>query len=246
MSKFSLFLYYNKIQIFNWILGLYIFLVPPEVFNSFGDNEDFHFYLGLSLILAFFLEYSGIWYKTHFIYSRRVAMTGKVPIWLKLSFLPRIAVSGGLGLLAFAGLGWLNSTDFTLVVVVIYAVLKEFWVRSTLMNPESTEGAKISPARVWLGEIFIFLYIAVGYLCVWEFYLLEEGRILSHMAYLHNLPVFGLLFLVALSVMFVPYLVEEYFRGKRNRFWVIISFLLPMAAFMFHVYRIGKKIPFFW
>lgn len=246
MSKLNLFLYKKKIQVFNWILGVYIFLVPPEIFGFMGDSEEFQYFLAVGLMVAFFLEFAGIWYKTHFIYSRRMAQENKVPIWLKLSFLPRIAVSGGLGLLAFAGIGLLNRTDFTLIAVVFYAVLKEFWVRSTLMNPESTAGAKISPGRAWLGEIFIFIYIAVGYICVWEFYLLDEGRILGHMAYLHNLPIFGLGFLIALTVMFVPYIVEDHFRGDRNRIWMYLSFLLPLASFCFHIYRIGKKLPFFW
>lgn len=215
--------------------------IRPDIFANVERKSDFHFYLGTALVFAMFLEIGGIITKTKFIYSRHENRERKIPIYLTFSFVPRLLVASGIVILSFIGMGFFNVSDFILLPIVIYAVLKEFWVRGTLLNSDVDEPNRISRTSVLAGEVFLYLFVVIVYTAMWELVLLDSIPMQKIMAMPVFFPLFGLIFLALLLTVQMPYLLEEAFRKKKTKHVVIhlLSFLLPVSAFVFDVARIG-------
>lgn len=241
MSRFSRYLFLHKVFVFNVLFSLVILAYPPRVFDFIIDKTVFHFYLGVGILSVLFLEYLGIYFKTLFIYSTISARESKVPLWLQFSVFPRVLAAAGIMVMAASAMDLTKATDFVLLPIVIYAILKEFWVRSTLLNPDANSGKRISKGRVWAGEIFLFLFLVTIYIATWELMLLESLPFLKTIAYPANYPLFALVFLVVVFTLQLPYLMEEYIREKEHKLKIIslLSFLVPALVFVFHMARVG-------
>ena len=248
MTRTSRFLYTHKLLIFNVLLFIYVLAMDPELYNiSVGHESYFHFGLGVLLVFSLFLEYAAIISKTKFIYSHRNYSKKKIPVWLRLLFFPRLVIFGAILALAFRGLGMLESADWLVIIIVLYATVKELWVRGTLMNVEFEVKEKIPSWRVLSGEILFFLFKMVAYLGLWELFLIETPKILKRAIQPQNYVIVAPIFLLFTISVMLPYLVEENFREKRKSQKVIsyLSLLLPTVAFILQLMRL-KYMPDLW
>ncbi len=243
MKKRSRFLFLHKLAVANFLLAIVFLFFRPDFFSFIRPDKEFHFYLGAALVLGMFLEIGGIISKTKFIYGRHENRERKIPLILSLSFVPRMLLASGVVILAFIGMGFFELSDFILLPIVIYAVVKEFWVRGTLLNSETVVAKRISGNSAITGEVFLFLFVVIAYACLWELVLLDNlifQKIISDPAYF---PLIGAVFLVLLLTVQMPNLLEEFFRKKKPEHVMIsmLSFLLPVSTFLINVARIGLK-----
>lgn len=241
MSKSSHFLYRHKVIIFNLLLTAFIVGVDPRYLLELPDTGDFNYYIGVGILLALFFEFAGIWYKSRFIFSFPVNLHKPVPWYIGMAFLPRIVTSAALAMLALKAMGALEVSDFFLLPIIAYATIKEFWVRATLLNTKRDKTVRTPKGKVWLGEIMLFLFICVGYMSVWEVYLLENPRIMYMVLTPINWGLVGPAFLILLLSLEMPFYWEEHLRTKprREKIFALLSALLPMIGVLVQLYMIG-------
>lgn len=203
--------------------------------------------LGVLLLLSLFLEYSSIISKTKFIYSHRNYSNKKIPVWLRLLFFPRLVIFGSLLALAFRGVQMLENADWLIIVIVLYATVKELWVRSTLMNVEYVVKEKIPSWRVISGEMMFFAFKMVAYLGLWQLFLIETPKILKRAIQPQNYFFIAPIFLLFTISVMLPYLVEENFREKKTSQKVLayVSLILPTIAFIVQLLHL-KYMPDLW
>lgn len=241
MSRLSRFLYLHKVEAFNLLFFAFIMLWPPRYLNRIPTESDFHFYAGLSIVVALFLEFAGIWYKSRFIFSSKVMREKPIPFLFRLAVWPRLLLNVFTLLLAFRAMGILSRSDFYVLPIVAIACLKEFWVRAQLLNPEDSEGERDSPFKVWMAEGMLFIFACVAYVALWEYYLLESPKVLLKAQYLTNFPLVAAVFLLCLLSIQMPHLLEEYLREKPRAQKIIAgaSFLLPVVGLLFQLFYMG-------
>ncbi len=237
MGNFTRFLIRHKFASVNIIFAVLAASIPPTLFKAQLANPNFFHILGIVLFASIFLEIGATHYKASFIYASDELREAAIPWWLSISFLLRIVVSFIVITLVTKGLGWLRASDFVLILLVGYAMAFEFWVRASLLNPEYGEKNKVNIFRVWLGEFFHMVYLLSVYFCLWCLLLLDSQMIQTKMTYTQNYPILAGLFLLFFITLQLPNVVEEYFRpkGNRGRISGMISFVFPVATFIFHV-----------
>ena len=248
MKRTSRLIYTHKLIIFNLLLFLMVLVLDPEMYGLvIPQISRFHFTLGLLIIIALFLEYSAIITKTRFIYAHKNYSKKTIPFPLKLLFFPRLVIFGSLLGLAFRGLGMLEEADWLLVLIVMYATIKELWVRGTLFNLEYEVAQTPARSRVILAEVLFFVFQVIAYFSLWQLFLQETPKILKRAIQPQNYAFVAPIFILfTLSVM-LPYLVEESFRSKHKKQKVLAycSLLLPTLAFLLQLARL-KYLPYLW
>lgn len=241
MNKFSHFLYTHKLIVLNALLAAFIAAFDPGYLKGLPDNPEFNYYLGVGLVVLLFFEFAGIYYKSRFIYSFEHTTHRKIPLYFGLSFFPRLLVAGGLAILVLRAMGALEVSDFFLIPIILYATLKEFWVRAELLETKRERNPRPSKFKVWVGEVMLFLFFAGAYTAVWEIFLLENPRVL----YLLLDPInwaFDLIgFALILFSMEIPFYYEEAVREKpaTQKLMAQLSLILPVLAFLFVLYRLN-------
>lgn len=242
MSKFSHFLYLNKIIIFNLLLTVFLVGVDPEWTQLLEDTPQLDYYLGVVFLFGLFLEFAGIYYKSRFLFSFYDTLQRKTPWFIGWTFVPRVLVSGALATLALDSMGALEISDFFLIPIALYAVMKEFWVRNKLLNTDRESQGKRPPAwKTILGEIFIFLFIAIGYLSIWRVYLLEHPRIKYMVLSPINWVFVGLGFLGVILCLEMPHYWEQHLRTKPRSVKILslLSVILPTIGLLVQLYLMG-------
>lgn len=242
MSKTSHFFYQNKIIIFNLLLTAFLVGFNPEWTQLLPDTTQINYYLGVFFLFGLFMEFAGIYYKSRFIFSFFDSLQRKVPPYIGWTFLPRIMVSGALATLALDAMNALEITDFFLIPITLYAVLKEFWVRNMLLRTERETQYSRPPAwKTILGEIFLFLFIAIGYLSIWRVYLFENPRIKYLVLSPINWIFVALGFLAVLLCLEMPHYWEQHLRTKPRSVKILslISVILPTLGLLAQLYMIG-------
>jgi hypothetical protein len=241
MTRSARFFYYHKVLIFNLLFGGFIVLYPPELFDHISPEADFHYYAGVAILTALFFEFAGIWYKSRFIYSIKGAKEQSIPMLFRLAVWPRLLVSIFIIGLAFRAMGILESNDFYLLVLVLYAGIKEFWVRYRLLNPEDAEGVRDSQLKIWMAEAMLLIFTCVAYAAFWEYYLLDTPKVLLTAMSIQNFPIVGIVFFLFLVSVLMPHLLEEYLRQKprSSKILAAVSFLLPISALLFQLLKMG-------
>jgi hypothetical protein len=241
MRKRGRFLYTHKLAALNVLLMVFILGYDPRWLKHMNSDFAFMFYAGVLVLVSLFLEFAGIYFKTRFIYSHTGAKEKKIPALLQLLFFPRVFISGASMAFAFSGLGWLQKSDFILLIIAAYATGKEFWVRATLVSPENAPSDRRSEATTLVSEMMLFLYMVVLYMAFWQIFLWDNDKLL----YLIKNPInFGFVVaafgLVLFSVQ-LPYLVEIAMRTQytRRRWGALFTMMLPIAALLAQLYRLG-------
>ncbi|MEL7400043.1 MAG: hypothetical protein AAGN35_16935 [Bacteroidota bacterium] len=242
MSKTSQFLYQYKIIIFNLLLTAFLVGFNPEWTQLLPDTRQVNYYLGVFFLFGLFLEFAGIYYKSRFIFSFYDSLQRKLPYYIGWTFLPRVLVSGALATLALSAMSALEITDFFLIPITLYAVLKEFWVRNILLRTDRESHYPRPPAwKTTLGEIFLFLFIAIGYVSIWKVYLLENPRIKYLVLSPINWAFVALGFIAVLLCLEMPHYWEQHLRTKPRTIKTlsILSVILPTLGLLVQFYLMG-------
>lgn len=241
MNRFGHFLYTHKLIVLNVLLTGFIVGLDPRVLVDIPDTPEFNYYIGVCIMGLLFFEFAAIHYLSRFIYSFPRNLQRKLPWYIGISFVPRVLVSSGLALLVLSAMGVLTDSDFYLLLIIVYAATKEFWVRSFLFNADRKKTKRPSRIMNWAGAIMFFLFIAGSYFSLWEVYLYEHQRIM----YLFLNPINWawdiLIFMVIIVSLEVPYLYEEWIREKKrsHKVLAVCSVLLPILGFVFTLYRLS-------
>ncbi len=229
MSSIGSFSYRYRILVFNILLAGVVFGIDPKWFELLPDRVNFNFYLGLGLMVALFFEFAGIWFKSRLLFSFEASIHRKVPLMFGLTFLPRLLISGAFATLAFDVMGALVISDYFLLPIILYATIKEFGVRSILLDTVREKLARPTGMRVWIGDVLLFVFIAVMYAAIWKVYLLEN----QSMMYVLISPInwgftAGAFFLMVLCLE-MPLFWEEYLHNKSRggRIFSILTVLFP-------------------
>jgi hypothetical protein len=241
MRKRGRFFYTHKLAVLNTLLMLFVLAYDPRWLKPYANHKALSFYLGVLVLVGLFLEFAGIWYKTRFIYSHTGAKERKVPSWLQVLFFPRFIISGGVAAFALSGLGWLDKSDFLLLLLAGYAAVKEFWVRATLMNPENASGDRRGPVMTVLAEGMLVASMIISYIALWQLFLWDNEKLMYLIQNPINFGFVALLFGVVLLSLETPYLVEVAMRTQftRRRWGGLFTLLLPVAALLAQLYRMG-------
>ncbi|HHG86500.1 MAG TPA: hypothetical protein ENJ82_17245 [Bacteroidetes bacterium] len=239
MSKFSHFLYQYKVITFNLILTAFLVGFNPLWLKLLPNSVELNYYLGIVFLCGLFFEFAGIWFKSRFLFSFYDTLQRKVPWYIGSTFLPRVLFSGALATLALESMGALEISDFFLIPIIIFAVLKEFWVRNVLLNTDRESQNDRPPVyKNWLGEVLLFLFICIGYVSIWKVYLLEHPRIYYMVLSPINWAFVGLGFLGVLYCLEMPHYWEQNLRSnpKRIKILSILSLLFPTLGLIAQMY----------
>ncbi|MBK9451671.1 MAG: hypothetical protein IPN95_20105 [Bacteroidetes bacterium] len=229
MSTIGSFSYRYRVLVFNILLAGLIFGIDPYWFQLIPDLSNLNFYLGVGLMVALFLEFAGIWFKSRLLFSFENSIHRKVPLLFGLSFIPRLLISGAFATLAFDIMGALVISDYFLLPIILYATMKEFGVRSMLLDTVREKLPRPGGIRVWIGDVMLFVFIAMMYAAIWKVYLWEN----QHMMYVIISPInwgftAGIFFFMILCLE-MPFFWEEYLHNKSagGRWFSIFTVLLP-------------------
>jgi len=239
MNRIGHFLYTHKLFILNIFLAGFIALLDPRMLHVLPDSAEASYYMGVSLMAILFLEFASIHYLGRFIYSFNRNLQRKLPWYIGMSFIPRVLVSVGLGMLVLDAMGVLTISDFFLVLIIFYATAKEFWVRSFLLNANRSKTKRPSKFMNWTTAIAFFLFLCAAYFSLWEIYLLEHQRVMFLYLAPINWALDILIFAVVVVALEIPFLYEEWTRNKTRaqKVLALSSLLLPVLAFVFNLYR---------
>jgi hypothetical protein len=232
MSAIGSFSYRYRILVFNLLLGGIVLGLDPHWLALLPDFADFNFYLGIGLMLVLFMEYAGIYFKSRLIFSFESSLHRKVPFFVGWSFLPRVIISGALATLVLNVMGALTVSDYFLLPIILYAVIKEFSVRSMLLDTVREKLPRPTGVRLWIGDVLMFIFVAVSYAAIWKIYLLEN----PNMMYVIISPInWGFTaggFFLTIFFLEMPFFWEEYLHGKSaaGRWFSILTVLLPTFA----------------
>lgn len=233
-SNNKTFFYRYKILVVNFILAVTIAGVDPMLLHQLPDSEAFHYYLGVGIIAVLFLEIAAIWYKSRLLFSFPDALFQKVPWYIQASFVLRVGFSGLVAALALANMGALEVSEFFLIPIVLYAAVKEFWVRSVLLITEREKAVRPNALRLTISEIALPGFILVSYFAIWHTYLLETPRIMYLVMSPINWPVAAIVFMLMLFAFEMPYFWEDHLRpkSKAQHALAYASLLLPAAGLL--------------
>lgn len=225
----------------NLLFTLFILGVDYYLLDLLPRTKEFSYLFGVGMLLAVFLDFAGVYYKTRLLYSFRFNQDRKIPFYFGFSFFPRLVLNGAVILLAFSAMGWLEKSEFLLLPAVVLAAMKEFWVRATLLNPQDSRPERTGSFKIWLGEIFLFLSMCMAYLGLWYEYLQDANKLIMTAKYPRNYGFIFLLMLLFIYAFQMPHLLEEYFRHKKRpqKVIAVISMLLPALAVVFIFFRMG-------
>lgn len=241
MKKIGTFFYLQKVFFYNLLFALFVLATEYFLLDLLPSNEDFRYYFGVLVLVGLFLDFAGIYYKTQLLYSFAFNHDRKIPFYFGLTLAPRLIFNGGIFLLAISAMGWLKDNDFWLLPATVLASMKEFWVRSTLLNPRESRAERSSVRKIWMGEIFLYLSMCISYLGLWFVFLKDADRLLLKAMYPQNYPFVALIFLLFLLSWQMPNLLEEYFRNKHRdqKIFALLSLLLPILALLFVFFKRG-------
>jgi hypothetical protein len=241
MKKRSRFLFEHKVVLFNLLLFAFMISWPVGILESKDNNPDFNYYAGVVILLGLFFEFTGIWYKSRFIYSHKRSNEAYIPFLFRIAIWPRLLFSILLFGLALKAMGVLSRSDFWLIVMVFYGGAKEFWVRKVLLKPEESNGSRDPQWKILMGEVMLFIFICIAYVTLWSYYLLQSEKIIMRIIYPSNYAFAAIGFIVFITSVMMPMLVEEYLREKTRgrKIFAFLSCLLPVSAFIFQVYKLG-------
>lgn len=232
MSTIGTFSYRYRVLVFNLLLAGVVGGLDPQWLLLLPEAEDFNYYLGVVIVVALFMEFAGIWYKSRLLFSFESSLHRKVPWYIGWSFLPRVLVSGAIATLALDIMGALTVTDFFLLPLILYATIKEFGVRAILLDTVREKLPRPHGLRLWLGDVLLFIFTVVAYAAVWKVYLLDN----QHMMYVLISPInWGFTAAAFFAIIFfleMPFFWEEYLHGKSRggRWFSILTVLLPTIA----------------
>lgn len=232
------FFYRYKILAVNFILAAFIAGVDPMLLQQLPDSPEFHYYFGVGIIVALFAEVYAIWYKSRLLFSFPDALYQKVPFHIQASFVLRVGFSGLICALALTNMGALALSEFFLILIVLYAAVKEFWVRSVLLVTEREKAVRPHSVHLALSEVALVFFILVGYFTIWHTYLLETPRIMYMVMSPINWPVAALVFGLMLYAFEMPYFWEDHLRPKSRAQHALAyaSLLLPVTALLVRFY----------
>jgi hypothetical protein len=232
MSTIGSFSYRYRVFVFNLLLGGVVLGFDPHWLSVIPDDEDVNFYIGLGLMVALFLEFAGIWFKSRLIFSFEGSLHRKVPWYIGWSFLPRILISGGLASLAFDTMGALAISDYFLLPIILYATVKEFGVRSILLDTVREKLARPSAVRLWIGDVLLFVFILIAYAAAWKIYLLETPHIMYVIISPINWGFTAGAFFFMVFCLEMPFFWEEFLHGKSaaGRWLSVLTIFLPTVG----------------
>jgi hypothetical protein len=232
MSTIGTFSYRYRVLVFNLLLAGVVGGLDPRWLEMLPVDVNLDFYLGVGIMVALFMEFAGIWFKSRLIFSFESSLHRNVPAYIGWTFLPRVLVSGAFATLALDIMGALAVSDFFLLPIILYATIKEFGVRTVLLDTVREKLPRPGGARLWLGDVLIFIAIAVAYAAIWKVYLLDN----QHMMYVVISPInwgfTAATFFAMLFVLEMPFFWEEFLHGKSagGRWFSILTILLPTLA----------------
>lgn len=236
-------MYVNKVLVLNLILGTLFFALDPRWLHEVESlgSEDFGYFFGVAVLLGLFFEFAALHYKSRFIYSRTGARDRKIPLYIALSFFPRFVISGVVIMFAFRSMGLLEGSDFMLLLIALYAAVKEFWVRSRFMKPEDAQGGRDSLAKRRMADLFFLISVLTIYATIWEVYLLPSHHLLLLMLNPPNWIIVGILAYIMVYSLEMPYLLEEQMvgRSRRRRIFSLITVAIPALGVVFQFARMA-------
>jgi hypothetical protein len=232
------FFYRYKILAVNFVLAVVIAAVDPMLLQRLPDSSEFQYYLGVGIIVALFAEVYAVWYKSRLLYSFPDALYRKVPFYFHASFVPRVGFSGLIAAFALTNMGALALSEFFLILIVLYAAVKEFWVRSVLLVSDREKSIRPNAFHLAMGEIALPLFILVSYFTIWHTYLLENPRIMYMVMSPINWAVAAPVFALMLFAFEMPYFWEDHLRPKTKAQHALayVSLLLPVIALLVRFY----------
>ena len=245
MKEILRFLFKYKFATVNIVFAIVSFALPLLKWKEIDAQNDFFFILGVLMLASLFIEFGAIHYKAAGVYEKEELREAKIPVIIQLSFFPRLAIAFVFGALFFQAMGWISQTDFVLVPLLLFAFAFEFWIRATLLNPSYGDTNTVDQKRFFLSDSFHLFFLIVFYFCIWQMLLLNTQWLLGKMRYVQNYPLFCAVFLAVMLCLQLPYIVEEYFRpkGSRGRLPAVLSFLAPLATFIYHMHWAGTTVP---
>lgn len=232
MSSIGSFSYRYRVFVFNLLFAGVVIGLDPNWFDLIPDIPDLGFYLGVVIMVALFFEFAGIYFKSRLIFSFEDCLHRKVPLFIGMSFLPRVLISGAFATLALDVMGALTVSDYFLLPIILYAAIKEFGVRAVLLDTVRERLPRPSGIRLWIGDVLLFIFFVITYAAIWKVYFLEN----PHVMYVAISPInWGFTaggFFVMVIFMEIPFYWEEYLHGKSvgGRWFSIASVLLPTVA----------------
>jgi hypothetical protein len=232
MSTIGTFSYRYRVLVFNLLLAGVVGGLDPHWLEMLPQDANLNYYIGVGIVVALFLEFAGIWFKSRLLFSFESSLHRNVPAYIGWTFLPRLLVSGAIATLALDTMGALTVSDFFLIPLILYATIKEFAVRTILLDTVREKLPRPGNVRQWIGDVFLFVFIVVAYAAIWKVYLLQN----QHMMYVMISPInwgfTGLAFFAMLFVLEMPFFWEEFLHGKTagGRWFSILTIILPTLA----------------
>lgn len=232
MSSIGTFSYRYRTLVFNILLAGVVGGFDPHWLDWMPETEKLNYYLGVGIIVALFLEYAGIYFKSRLLFSFESSLHRPVPGYVGWTFLPRIVISCAFAMLALDIMGALTVTDFFLLPIILYATIKEFGVRSILLDTVREKLPRPGGIRLWIGDVLLFVFMVVAYIAIWKVYLLDN----QHMMYVIISPInWGFTaggFFLMIFFLEMPFFWEEYLHDKSRagRWFSFLTVLLPTLA----------------
>lgn len=232
MSSIGTFSYRYRVLVFNLLLAGVVAGLDPDWLLLLPNDVQLDYYLGVGIIVALFFEFAGIWYKSRLLFSFESSLHRSVPWYIGWSFFPRVLIGCAIAMLALDVMGALTISDFFLLPIILYATIKEFGVRTILLDTVREKLPRPEGFRLWIGDVLLFVFIVVAYVAIWKVYLLQN----QHMMYVLISPInWGFTAAAFFAMVFcfeMPFFWEEYLHGKSTagRWFSIATVLLPTLA----------------
>jgi hypothetical protein len=232
MSNIGTLSYRYRPLVFNLLLAGVVIGLDPMWLRLVPEREDLNYYLGVGIVVALFLEYAGIYFKSRLLFSFESSLHRHRPWYFSLSFVPRVVVSGAIATLALDIMGALSVSDFFLLPIILYATLKELGVRAVLMDTVRERLPRPGGIRLWVGDVLLFIFMAVSYAAIWKVYLLENEPMMYAVISPINWAFTALIWFAFVALLEMPFFWEEYLHGKSvsGRLFSFLTVLFPVVA----------------
>jgi hypothetical protein len=229
MSSIGTFSYRYRVLVFNLLLAGVFLGIDPHWFEQLPEWTDLKFYLGIVIIVALFLEFAGIWYKSRLIFSFESSLHRKVPWYIGWTFVPRVLISGAIATLALDEMEALSISDYFLLPIILYATIKEFGVRTILLDTVREKLPRPGGVRLWIGDVLLFIFIAIAYCAIWKVYLLQNPSMMYVIISPINWGFTAGAFFLIIFFLEMPFFWEEYLHGKSagGRWFSVLTVLFP-------------------
>lgn len=226
------FFYRHKIIVMNLLVMMVIIGVDPELLLLLPQSTAADYYSGVFILFTLFLEVVSVWYTSRMLFSFPNSLFQKVPARISASFLPRVLVSGAIATLAIDVMKGFHLSEFFLIPIVLYAVSKEFWVRSVLLFTEREKTVRPNGFQVFMGDFSLFIFMITAYFAIWKVYLLESPRLMFMVMSPINWGFASLAMLGMLYSMQMPLFWEDHIKPKSDaqKRLAYLSLLLPVVA----------------